>query len=70
MKNAFITVAEVMWKSTGALAGKATWLTVAILLVRIDEEPLPVERHRIDADRLDLGIERPVRDRARAWSSR
>lgn len=30
-------------------------------LLRVDEHPLPVQRHRLDGDRLDLGIQRLVR---------
>ena len=51
-KKAFQTLAEVSEKCSGTPAGTTSWFTLATPSLGIDEQPLPVERHGLDLERL------------------
>ena len=55
MKNAFITLAEVSEKWTGVPAGNDQLVHRRDVLVRIDEQPFPVERDDLDIERGRVG---------------
>jgi hypothetical protein len=48
MKNAFIMLAEVNSNCSGTPAGTVSVFDVGGFLIGIDEQPLPVERYRLN----------------------